>query len=274
MPCVIRLIATDVDGTLLHSDHVTISERTKRAFADAADAGILVTAISGRQPYSIAAIVAGTALSGPAIGSNGSVAMNLVTGELYFEELLEVGPQTELARAMGELFPGLQAVSVRDGGNTYIAQHGYRGQQDPGAENAAWNVAHRWTDVDEVLAEPSVKLVLKHEGTPPEELYAAALGLGVEGCQPTISGAEFLEVARAGVTKATGLARVCAHLGIDASEVVAFGDNVNDVEMLTWAGHGVAMGNGRPEAMAAAAEVTASNDDDGVAVIVERLLAG
>lgn len=163
-------------------------------------------------------------------------------------------------------------MSVRDGGNTYIAQHGYRGQQDPGAENAAWNVVHRWTDVDEVLAEPSVKLVLKHEDAAGGTLRRRTRA-GVEGCQPTISGAEF-EVARAGVTKATGLARVCAHLGIDASEVVAFGDNVNDVEMLTWAGHGVAMGNGRPEAMAAAAEVTASNDDDGVAVIVERLLAG
>ena len=60
----------------------------------------------------------------------------------------------------------------------------------------------------------------------------AARELAVPGCHPTISGAPFLEVAREGVTKASGLASVCTHLGIDASEVMVFGDNVNDVEML------------------------------------------
>ncbi|WP_300082720.1 HAD family hydrolase [Propioniciclava sp.] len=268
----IRLIATDVDETLIQSDHHTISARTRAAFAAAVDAGITVTAISGRQPYSIAALVEGTVLAGPAIGSNGSVAMNLVSGELYFEELIDVDAQTTLARAMAERCSGLLAVSVRNGGNLYVAQHGYVGQQDPGAQQVAWPVEHRWADLSDVLAEPSVKLVLKHPTRTPDELYAAARELAVPGCHPTISGADFLEVAREGVTKASGLAKVCAHLGIEASEVVAFGDNINDVEMLTWAGHGVAMGNARPEARAAADEVTLSNDDDGVAVVIERLL--
>lgn len=270
----IRLLATDVDGTLVRSDHVTISPRNSAAFAAAVDAGIIVTAISGRQPYSIAHIVKGTALAGPAIGSNGSVAMDLVSGELFFEELLDVDAQRTLALAMRERFPGLKAVSVRAGGNLYVAEHGYAGQQDPGAESAAWQVIHRFGDLDDVLAAGSVKLVLKHPEIRPDALLVAARELNVPGCHPTISGAPFLEVSRAGITKASGLASVCERLGIDASEVMTFGDNVNDVEMLSWAGRGVAMGNATPEALAAADEVTLTNDQDGVALVIEQLLSG
>lgn len=75
-----------------------------------------------------------------------------------------------------------------------------------------------------------------------------------------------------GVTKATGLARLCAHLGIDRTDVVAFGDALNDVEMLRWAGHGVAMGHAAPEVADAADEVGGTNDEDGVAQVIERLL--
>ena len=89
----------------------------------------------------------------------------------------------------------------------------------------------------------------------------------------THSGAPFLEVMAAGVDKAWGVARLCERLGIDREDVVAFGDAPNDVEMLAWAGHGVAVANAVPEAREAADEVTASDEDDGVALVLERLLA-
>ena len=73
----VRLIATDVDGTLVRSDHRTISPRNRAAFAAARQAGIDVLAISGRQPYSIGAIVAGSPLEGFVVGSNGAVAVDL-----------------------------------------------------------------------------------------------------------------------------------------------------------------------------------------------------
>ncbi|MGI0504296.1 HAD-IIB family hydrolase, partial [Burkholderia sp. ZZQ-2] len=73
-------------------------------------------------------------------------------------------------------------------------------------------------------------------------------------------GAPFVEVMAEGVTKATGLARLCEHLGIDRADVVAFGDALNDVEMLRWAGHGVAMADAEPLVHDAADETTASND--------------
>lgn len=265
-----RLIATDVDGTLLDSTH-SLRPRTVRAFEAARAAGLEVVAVSGRQTHSIHSVIRGTSLEGPAIGSNGSVGVHLGTGDVYFEETIEVVAQTELATRMAALFPGLRCASVRDAGHTFVAEEGYpilmvTGDhgQDPDAIIT--------TDLAGVVARPSVKLVLRHDTASAEALYAAAMTLGVAGCHVTTSGAPFLEVSRAGTTKASGLALLCERLGFAREEVVAFGDNRNDVEMLRWAGLGVAMGNGVPEAHEAADAVTASNDDDGLALFVEALL--
>ncbi|MDP3950328.1 MAG: HAD hydrolase family protein [Microbacterium sp.] len=76
----------------------------------------------------------------------------------------------------------------------------------------------------------------------------------------------------AGVTKATGLARLCEHLEVERADVVAFGDALNDVEMIRWAGHGVAMAGADRLVLDAADEVAASNDQDGVAQVLERML--
>ena len=78
------------------------------------------------------------------------------------------------------------------------------------------------------------------------------------------------DLAAPGVTKATGLAEVAARLGVAAADVIAFGDMPNDLEMLRWAGHGVAMGNAHPVLLEVADEVTASNADDGLALVLER----
>ena len=102
----------------------------------------------------------------------------------------------------------------------------------------------------EVLSVPSVKLVVRDPAVAPEELLATALELDLPGVAPSTSGAPFLEVASAGVDKGTGLVRIAGALGVRADEVIAFGDNLNDLEMLAWAGHGVAMGNALPEVIA------------------------
>ena len=79
-----------------------------------------------------------------------------------------------------------------------------------------------------------------------------------------------VEISPPGVTKATGLAEVAARLGVAAADVVAFGDMPNDLEMLRWVGHGVAMGNAHPALLEVADEVTASNAEDGLALVLER----
>ena len=86
------------------------------------------------------------------------------------------------------------------------------------------------------------------------------------------SGVTFVECTPEGADKALGLERLCTNLGIDRSEVVAFGDNNNDVSMLAWAGRGIAMQNATADAKAAADEITASNIDFGVAQVLERLV--
>lgn len=123
-----------------------------------------------------------------------------------------------------------------------------------------------------MLAAPSLKFVIRHPELAPDALFDALRSLGLTGFEATLSGAPFVEVMAEGVTKATGLARLCEHLGIDRADVVAFGDALNDVEMLRWAGRGVAMAGAEPVVREAADETTASNDEDGVAQMIERLL--
>jgi hydroxymethylpyrimidine pyrophosphatase-like HAD family hydrolase len=82
-----------------------------------------------------------------------------------------------------------------------------------------------------------------------------------------------LEISAAGVSKASALARLCRQRGIEREDVIAFGDMPNDLPMLAWAGHAVAVANAHPEVIAAADEVTASNDESGVALVLERLFS-
>lgn len=266
-----RLIATDMDRTLLSGEPRSISARTRAALAAAASAGIRMVAVSGRQPYSQATFVQGTPLAGLSIGCNGAVVADLGTGEILAQEILEPDAQTALTYGLRAVFPDVKVASFRNGGNTVRAQFGYL--EAVAGKQAPWPPDQRPVPLEEVLGTGSVKLVAKVPDVPVEEVYAAALELAVPGCQPTISGASWIEVSRAGVTKASTLARVSAGLGIEAAGVVAVGDNVNDVEMLRWAGCGVAVANATPEALAAADLVTVSNEEDAVALLIEDILS-
>jgi HAD superfamily hydrolase (TIGR01484 family) len=116
-----------------------------------------------------------------------------------------------------------------------------------------------------------VKLLARHEELGSDELLAAARAAVGAGATLTHSSNDgLLEISAADVSKASGLASLAAELGVPAAETVAFGDMPNDLPMLAWAGHGVAVANAHPEVLAAADEVTASNDDDGVAEVLAR----
>lgn len=265
----IRLIATDIDGTLLNTSK-RISKRTLAALSLARDAGIHVVPSSGRQPFSIEEVLGHTWVGeGIVIGANGAVGYNLGTGEVLFETLIDAQAQATLFYALREMFPSIVCVSVRDAGATFWPEAGYVGMMDPGDHGREGELAHY--PLEEVLGSPSVKLVIRGRDVSPEDLRIAAEELAIPGVKASTSGAPFLEVAAEGVTKAEGLSRLCAALGVDQGDVIAFGDNNNDVEMLQWAGRGVAMGNALPEVAALADETTATNDDDGIAVVVERL---
>ena len=274
----IRLIATDLDGTLLTSSFADPprrpSRRTLAALEAARDAGVLVVPASGRQPFSIAHGLRETFLAhGTVIGANGAIGVDLATRHVYFERLVAPEAQAALYHGLRARFPGLRCVSVRDGGNAFYPQHGYVGLMDPGDHGRMDELLPEY-DLDEVLGTPSLKFIVRDPHVSEATLLDAALALNVPGCTCLTSGAPFVEVSAEGVDKGSGLASLCEVLGIEASEVVAFGDELNDLAMLRWAGHGVAMGNALDVVKRAADEVTTSNDADGLAIVVERLLAG
>ena len=125
--------------------------------------------------------------------------------------------------------------------------------------------------VEELVAAGVVKLLARVEGTGSDELLAAARRAVGELGECTHSSADgLLEISAAGVSKASGLAALAEEWGVGAADVVAFGDMPNDLPMLAWAGHSVGMGNAHPEVLAAVDEVTATNDEDGVAQVLER----
>jgi len=267
----VRLIATDLDGTLLTSA-VEVSPRTRAALDAARARGIHVVPVTARQPIGLRAIAAGAGFDGWALCSNGAYATNLTDGRMLFAEELPADTIRSLAEALSASIPGLLFASVREGGETFVAQHGYAEIADL-SDHKRDPKTMGGVDLDRVLDAPSLKLVIRHPELAPAGLFETLRGLGLSGFEATLSGAPFVEVMAEGVTKATGLARLCEHLEIDRADVVAFGDALNDVEMLRWAGHGVAMADAESVVQEAADETTTSNDDDGVARVIERILA-
>jgi hydroxymethylpyrimidine pyrophosphatase-like HAD family hydrolase len=118
------------------------------------------------------------------------------------------------------------------------------------------------------------KLIVRHGEMSVPALLEIALSHAGEAACVTTSGADFVEIAAAGVHKASALDWVCRQHGITAAQTIAFGDMLNDLPMLAWAGHSVAVANAHPDLLAHIDETTLSNEDDGVAVVLERLVAG
>jgi hydroxymethylpyrimidine pyrophosphatase-like HAD family hydrolase len=152
---------------------------------------------------------------------------------------------------------------AHDGAASFVAEPAYR---------------HAWPDADnglaardELLAAPAVKLLIRCPELSSDAMVAA-LGPAVgDAADLTFSHPRGLvEASPPGVTKASGLAAVADGMGLAAADVVAFGDMPNDLEMLRWAGHGVAMGNAHPALLEVADEVTAGNGEDGLALVLER----
>jgi hydroxymethylpyrimidine pyrophosphatase-like HAD family hydrolase len=126
----------------------------------------------------------------------------------------------------------------------------------------------------DAFAGPVVKAFMHSDSHDADELLAVARALiGPDVVEMTQAGLGYVEICPAGTTKATGLAKVAAHLGVAADDVLVFGDMPNDLPMFGWAGWGrVAVANAHRELLAVAEEITLSNDEDGVAVYVERVL--
>jgi Cof subfamily protein (haloacid dehalogenase superfamily) len=263
----VRLIATDLDGTIVRSDG-EISARTVDALVAAEESGLLVVFVTGRPPRWMKPVSDATGHHGVAVCANGAIVYDLHTEQVVQEHPMDAELARTLAEAIREVVPDV-AFAI-EGGGRFGHEPQYRAKYEVPPDVVI-------AELRELLDRPVTKLLARHTSMPTTELLAAAQD--VVGDLAVLTTATFsetdglLELSATGVTKAFGLERLAAEHGIAAADVVAFGDMPNDLPMLAWAGHAVAVANAHPDVIAIADEVTASNDDDGVALVIERLLA-
>jgi len=256
-----RLVASDLDGTLVRSDG-TVAPRTVEVLRRVEEAGVPFVMVTGRPPRWMAEISRMTGHRGIAVCANGALVYDLHTEQVVETSLLEEAAATEVAQALREALPGI-AFAVERADLGFAHEHTYVPTY-PVPGNTA-------LPVEELVSGGVVKLLARHRTLGSDDLLAAAReAVGDRATLTHSSNEGLLEVSAVGISKATGLAALAAEHGVEAADVVAFGDMPNDLPMLSWAGHGVAVANAHAEVLAVADEVTARNDDDGVAQVLER----
>lgn len=267
-----RLIATDLDGTLLRNDK-SVSARTIAALAAAEEAGIAVFFVTGRPARWMDVVRDHVHGHGLAICANGASVVDLRNGG----ELVQVRPLLDedalaVVETLRQLAPGTSFAVERTGGIHY-EPHYPPFHLDPAATVAP--AEKLLAPAGEYAEQPLLKLLAYHPEAAPDEFLALAReGAGERADFTRSSSSALLEISARGVSKASTLARCCAVREIGPEEVIAFGDMPNDIEMLSWAGTSYAMANAHPEVLATTKYRTASNEEDGVALVIEQLLHG
>jgi len=261
----IALIATDLDGTLLRSDG-TISSRSRMAIAGAHDAGLQVAFVTARPPRVVRHLAEHAGLDGIAVCSNGAILYDLAGDAFLSHERLEPALARELIDLIRAGSPDI-AFAIEHGGRI-----GYEPAFPQFFEEMEGHPPPRVDHAHELLQEELTKLLVHHPDHGPDSLIELVNAHVGDRAYVNHSGGAFVEIGAPGVSKASGLERLCGQLGFGADQVIAFGDMPNDLPMLRFAGRGVAVANAHPDVLAAADEVTASNDEDGVAKTIEALL--
>ncbi|TNC27432.1 Cof-type HAD-IIB family hydrolase [Amycolatopsis alkalitolerans] len=264
------LIASDVDGTLLDT-YERLSSRTLAVVRRVADAGVPLVLASGRPPRWIPSVAEPAGLTGYAVCANGAVLYDI--GEDLVAEvngLLEPMLLREVVAEVARALPRCGFAAERIGKHALDSDIGNLVIEDsfrnPWGDGEGMRVTR-----GEIVGHPAMKLLVSRPGMTSDEMAEAVGAVLDESVDITFSaGSGLIEISARGITKATGLAEVAARLGVPAERIIAFGDMPNDVAMLRWAGHGVAMANAHPAVREAADEITGPNTEDGVAQVLER----
>jgi Cof subfamily protein (haloacid dehalogenase superfamily) len=263
------LIATDVDGTLIDNDE-NLSPRTRSVVRAVVDAGAQFVLATGRPPRWVQPIVDQLGFAPMAVCANGAVIYDPATDRIISARTLSTDALRQLAEIATRVIPG-SGLAVERVGNSAHDAATPQFVSSPGYEHAWLNPDNTEVSVEDLLSAPAVKLLIRKAGARSADMAAAlAPHIGVQGDITYSTNNGLIEIVPLGISKATGIAELARPLGVEAADVVTFGDMPNDVPMLGWAGLGVAMGNAHPDAVAAADEVTATNAEDGVAQVLER----
>ncbi|MEU9759997.1 HAD family hydrolase [Streptomyces sp. NPDC001834] len=260
-----KLVATDLDGTLLRNDE-TVSERTRAALTATAAAGAAHLIVTGRGVPWTRHILDALGYEGLAVCGQGAQVYH--AGEHRLLTSLTLDRQLAglaLSKIEAEVGP-LALAAGRDGldGEVVIGP-GYRVHDGPLPSVMAKDPAELW-------AAPLNKVYIQHPKLDDDALTTAARAAVGNLVDVVMAGPGTVEILPLGLSKATGLSLAARRLGVKAADTLAFGDMPNDIPMFAWARRGVAMANAHEDLKAVAQEVTASNEDDGIAVFLERLL--
>lgn len=262
-----RLVATDLDGTLLRSDD-TVSARTRAALDAVAGRGAAHIVVTGRAVPWTKQILADLGYRGLAVCAQGSQVYDAGSGRLLTSVTLDRRVAQEALERLEKEVGTVALAASRDGvDGEVLAGPGYRVHDGP----LPYAPFH---DRAEIWREPLNKLYVQHPRLGDDELAEAARAAVGHLVGVVMAGEGIVELLPLGLTKAKGLALAARRLKVRAAETVAFGDMPNDIPMFAWAGHSVAMANAHEELLAVADEVTAANDEDGIALVLERLLDG
>ena len=261
-----KLIGTDLDGTIV-AHYGEISDRTIKVFRRAHDMGIEIFFVTGRPPRWMPEIKAAFGF-GNAICANGAMLYDLMNERVLEEWLMPVAEQFEVVKRLRENIPNISFAVEYD--DEFHHEEKYVPRWDIGVD------LNPIDKIEDKILQPAFKMLARcsnYEMTSDQMLETAHRVAGEIATITHSNGSEaLLEISAIGVSKGETLAKMAARVGLTATDCVTFGDNPNDFSMLQWAARSWAMGNGHPDGPKHAKFVADPHNNEGVAIIIERLL--
>lgn len=265
-----KVIALDIDGTLVKwldgtgASAEMVAPAVYDAINRAYDAGAHIVLASGRSPHGMTRIADMLDLPREGderlwiVASNGAVILRYPPMDVVHEETFDAAPAVQAI--LREQPSALVAVEERG--------VGYRlNDHFPPGELSGEMIV---TPLEELISQPVSRVIIRNPSARAEDFIELGRRLGLQGISYVVGWTAWLDLAPVGVSKASGLSYVVDQLGFEPDDVLAIGDGRNDIEMLTWAGRGVAMGQAIPEVHEVADAITASVEEDGAAVEISQ----
>lgn len=257
------LFAVDLDGTLFGRNS-QVSARTANSLSQAKAAGHNIIAVTGRSWRTCIERLEIASAIEYVVCSNGAYAYDVSAAKILWSSPIDAIACVDAMRKIRAQFPTVGFGWESNTGFSY--EKAFLKQSDDPA-----TLEHGGSGG--VLGQSELyKLLIRIPTMPVERLAHAINELVDDVLVASSSGAPFLDATAVNVDKAAGLAMAAEYYKVEKHDVIAFGDNLDDIPMLNWAGTAVAMGNAHPEVLSVVDAMTVSNARDGVAVYIDRLL--
>jgi 5-amino-6-(5-phospho-D-ribitylamino)uracil phosphatase len=245
-----RLVALDIDGTVVDHDGA-LPEAVRKAVGRVLDADVPVVLATGRSWHGTRPVFDELGLPpGHSVASNGAVVVSYPPQEI--RKAVTFDPR-EVIKKVVQFAPGT-LIAVEEIGRGYRLNGHF-----PGGDLTGEMIIE---SIEQLSARPVTRIILRDPDRSDEDFTSLARHLGLHGVTYFVGWSAWLDIAPLGVNKASGLQDVADDLGVDPTDVLAFGDGRNDIEMLRWAGRGVAIGDA-PEDVQQAADVVTDTFADG-----------